>query len=709
MADAFKDITVVSRGGLYETEDDLSLATSYPGAAIRMLNFEISQYGGYRRINGHKLYDASYSAPAGQGRILGIWIHNNTVYSARRNTGDATGSLGANPFAVVDESTIVTVTHSSHGLAVGSWVTFASATAVGGLTMNSTEWVVATVPSVNTYTFVHTSAATSTVSAGGGSSATYSYSYLYSLYKYVSGVGWGSDITSGTRNAIGVTKLRHTGHTFTGSDAIVAVDGVNRPFRHINTDYIELFDRQGTSDTDTEAQLSNVFSSTNGDATVTVSQQLHGLVVGDTVKFSGVNVNIGGVSINSVAYSVATVADDNTFTFELSGVSSASSQASVGGTAINFFYIHAAAGKNIDAAKYTTTFSSHQFFAGMPAAPNLVVFSAPNTDLKYAAADGAGSINVGFPISAIRKFRDYLYVFGKTRIRRIEGTSGANFILRDVADDVGCIAADSIVEIGGDVLFLASDGIRPLQGTARIGDVELETISKPVQQLLLTLPTNHDLDMMSSVVIRNKTQFRYYFPSESTLAADTAGVIGGLRFADRRMGWEFGQLLGVRPFVSDSGLINNVETIVHGELDGTVHQQDSGDSFNTADVIALYATPFLFMSSTEMRKAFHHLSLFTRPEGVSTINMAVAYNWDDPSVPIPTTYALTTAGALLRYTVTGGTYDSTFTFDGNSSPVLETDIEGSGRAISFVFTSVGTQSPYSISGFSLTYKDLGYR
>ena len=45
----------------------------------------------------------------------------------------------------------------------------------------------------------------------------------------------------------------------------------------------------------------------------------------------------------------------------------------------------------------------------------------------------------------------------------------------------------------------------------------------------------------------------------------------------------------------------------------------------------------------------------------------------------------------------------------SSSPVLESNIQGSGRAISLVITSTGTQSPYSISGFSITYQDAGYR
>ena len=213
---------------------------------------------------------------------------------------------------------------------------------------------------------------------------------------------------------------------------------------------------------------------------------------------------------------------------------------------------------------------------------------------------------------------------------------------------------------------------------------------------------------MCSVVIRNKTQFRYFFPS-STSAADSEGIIGGLRFADRRVGWEFGELLGIRAYVTDSGLINNREVIVHGDSDGKIHKQESGNDFNGSEIISVYATPFLYFDSTERRKIFQRVSIFTRPEGQSTMNLGIRYDWDDPNIAMPSNYALTTAGALLKYTTTGGTYDSTFSFGGTRSPVLETDVQGSGRAISLVLTSSGTQAPFGISGFSITYQDAGYR
>ena len=698
MADALKDVTVLSRGGLFTNEDALALAGSNPGSAVRMLNMEISQFGGYRRINGYADYDSTYGTVAGSGKIIGIWILDGVPYAVRRNLKDTTGSLGTNPFVVTSGSPTITVTHSSHGLSVGDRVTYAGSSAVGGITPNSVEMVIASVVDTNSYTVNFTSNASSGAT-GGGSSVTF------------------------------------------------------------------------TANNGTQTLGSNPFSVSNTSSTITVAHTSHGLVVGNFVTFSGSDA-IGGLTPNSVEMQVVTVPDANsytvTFTSAATGTVSGGGGSSVTANYSKFysvwkytstgwttvvsnvssvdvdkirhntnsftgteaviicdganspsklsgstFSVHPTGGDyNPTGASFTTDFKNHQFYAGFPTTglgPNILLFSEPNDDDAFTNSGGSGNINVGFNITGLAKFRDALYIFGKTKIKKLTGSVKADYILSEVTDNIGCIATDSIIELGGDVLFLASDGIRPIQGTARIGDVELETISKPVQQLLQALPSTHDLNNMSSVVIRNKSQFRYFFPKTTTAASDTAGIIGGLRFADRRVGWEFGELLGIRAFVATSGLINDVEVVLHGDLDGEIYQQESGSTFDTSDITAVYATPFLYFDSTEKRKIFQHITLFTRPEGESTINLGIAYDWDDPNVPDPTTYSLTTAGSLARYTTTGSTFDATFRYDGSTSPVLESNIQGSGRAISLVITSTGTQSPYSIAGFSITYQDAGYR
>jgi hypothetical protein len=711
MADNLRDVTIIARGGLYTNEDPLTLAGTEPGSAIRMTNFEISQFGGYRRINGYEYYDADNPQVPGAGKVLGVWIHNDKVYAARRNSVDSTSAtLPVGAISLSSGSSIVTVTSTAHGLSVGEWITFSNIdTDLGGLDLNNSEFNVSSAATADSFTFVADLAADSTVSSTAAN-ITYTVSRYYTIYDHTDGVGWSAvnnTSDTNTRSAVGVTKLRTNEHSFTGSEVVIVVDGVNRPLRHNSTAPIELYDRQGSSLSETENQLSNPFSISNGTSTVTVDHVAHGMHVGDTVKFSNVNVNIGTEDINDNDYTVATVVDADSYTFTISATAS-STQNNVGGTAVNWFYTHTDIA-NIEGAKFVTDFRNHLFFAGSEDNFNRITFSNPNSDLRYDPAGGAGEINVGFPVTGIAKFRDALYVFGKRQIKRLQGNNSSDFVLSEVTSNIGCVASDSIIEIGGDILFLASDGIRPIQGTARIGDIELQTVSKPIQQILQGLPETYDLDLMSSVVIKNKSQFRYFFPNETGLASDAFGIIGGLRFANNSVGWEFGELLGIRSFVAYSDTINAVETTIHGDLDGYVFKQESGNSFNGSDVLAVYATPFFYFDSTERRKVFHKLSIYTRPEGTSEFNLAVYYDWDDPNKYNPNSYSVSTQGAILRYFSTGGTYGSTFTFGGSSSPVLEKNIQGSGRSVSFVITSIGTEAPYSIQGWGLTFQEAGYR
>ena len=84
MTDRLQTAKVLSRGGLYTNEDFLALSDTLPGAATGLVNFEVGQYGGYRRVSGYKYLDSSYGRPAGTGKALGIFIYDGSVYAARK-------------------------------------------------------------------------------------------------------------------------------------------------------------------------------------------------------------------------------------------------------------------------------------------------------------------------------------------------------------------------------------------------------------------------------------------------------------------------------------------------------------------------------------------------------------------------------------------------------------------------------------------------
>lgn len=82
-----------------------------------------------------------------------------------------TGTLSG-PFTTTNGSATVTVADTAHGQQVGDYVMLTAASAVGGLTIAGVYFI-ETVPTADSYTFTHPSAATSNASGGGTTSYTY--------------------------------------------------------------------------------------------------------------------------------------------------------------------------------------------------------------------------------------------------------------------------------------------------------------------------------------------------------------------------------------------------------------------------------------------------------------------------------------------------------------------------------------------------------
>ena len=348
------------------------------------------------------------------------------------------------------------------------------------------------------------------------------------------------------------------------------------------------------------------------------------------------------------------------------------------------------------APKFSHVFKNHMFLAGDPSEDTNLYFSAPYNETSFAAADGAGVINVGFPIVAIKSFRDVLYIFGSNNIRKLAGDNISNFVLQEVTDDLGCLASDSVIEIGGDLLFLSQDGLRPVSGTDKIGDVNLETVSKDIQSIFTDIVFDIDLEGLNAVVIRQKTQFRYFFA-----AADSQGIIGGFRQTPNGLQFEYSQMLGITATASDSGYIGQYEFVIHGDDNGKVHRQEQGNDFDGQDIFSVFQTPFFHMQDPEQRKVFYTVATYLRAEGDNEIVMSALYDYEDVDTLSPTNFTLTTAGAAAYYNE--ALYDSTAIFDGNPAPVKRTNISGSGKSASFKFVTNDSNASHSIQGLVVTF------
>ena len=346
--------------------------------------------------------------------------------------------------------------------------------------------------------------------------------------------------------------------------------------------------------------------------------------------------------------------------------------------------------------KYASVFQNHVFLSGNSSEPTNLYFSAPYDETNFGPENGAGVINVGYPIVATKAFRDALYIFGLNNIKKLVGNNIADFVLENVTDDLGCLATDSIIEIGGDVFFLSQDGYRPISGTNKIGDVNLESISRNVQSIFTEVVLKEDLDLLSAVVVREKSQFRILSP-----VGDFTGLLAGIRSTPQGNAFEFGQIVGLEATCSDSGYVGQFEYVIHGDTNGKVHRQETGNSFDGTPIISVYQTPYIHMQDPEQRKIIHTVATYLRSEGDNELAMSVLYDYEDFSSLSPSNFTLGTTGAAAYYSE--AIYNSTAIYSGNPAPVVRTNVSGSGRSVSFKYVTNDTNASHSIQGLVVTF------
>ena len=175
---------------------------------------------------------------------------------------------------------------------------------------------------------------------------------------------------------------------------------------------------------------------------------------------------------------------------------------------------------------------------------------------------------------------------------------------------MGCLAPDSVVEFGGDLLFLGPDGIRPISGTDKIGDVELATVSKEIQSIFDNYYLSEQIIDIAIVVLRKKSQFRFFFKND----ASSLSLIGGIRKSQNKQSiFEYSQLIGIEANCVDSGYIGQFEHVIHGDGSGKVHRQERGNSFEwPGDIFSLFQTPYFYMEDPEVRKVVHKVNTYLR-------------------------------------------------------------------------------------------------
>ena len=653
MADRWITYPFEFRGGLITNLSPLQHGIQLPGSARILRNFEPSIEGGYRRIEGFDKYDSSIVPAYGDVKVHGSGQTGSTLII---------GNLMFSPVET-DTFTIAGVT-GTYTIGTGG-VSYNSATKRATLTLTTSLASSPADQAVITFT-----SGTGTIQGVAAWTAKVIVARNNSLYRST-GSGW----TKISNPAYGTVLVNGAGQT--GSSLVV--DG--------------LTGKPKTGDTFSIAGVALIYTVT-ADATVTSG----GATLAISPALASSPADNAAITFLSASRDAATK-----YRFEKYRISTTEKVCGVDSINVPFLYdgtsfveLHDAPA-DVVGAEHVVWFKNQLFFAK----GDTLTFTSPYTDSDFTPANGSGVISVGNAITGLIVFREQLIIFSQQKISRLVGNTSSDFVLQPITLNIGCVDTDTIQEVGSDIMFLGPDGLRLLGATDKVGDFSIAVVSKPIQSEMTAFTGSST--SFSSVVIREKSQYRIFGYNGNVTTQNAVGVLGTQTIGDQTGALSWAELRGIKAYVADSDYYGRVETAVFSNTDGYVYEMEQGNSFDGANIIATFSTPFVPMEDPRIRKAFYKLFLYTDPLGSVTTSVNLKLDFDDEGVIQPDTITLSNqTGAVGFYGSSTATY-GTVRYGTKLKKLFQTQVVGSGFTVSLQFVSESTDPAFSLDAATLEY------
>ena len=352
-------------------------------------------------------------------------------------------------------------------------------------------------------------------------------------------------------------------------------------------------------------------------------------------------------------------------------------------------------------AEHVAVFMGTAFYAK----GNNVYFTAPFTVDDFSAANGAGSINVGNDVTGLVVFRDQLIIFTTGSIKRLTGNTSSDFQVSPITDRIGCVNGDTIQEVGGDIMYLAPDGIRLLSATDRIGDFGLDIASDSIFKDANTFINNSSI--FSSVLLREKAQYRIFSYVESEQEGTAKGLIATKFISQGASGISWATTKGIKAYVADSSYSGSQETIAFANEDGYVYVLDTGSDFDGASIEAIYESPFMPLTDPQLRKTFYKMTLYAEPTGSMSLDVNLKFDFasgTSTAVVQPQTITISSTGnSVFLYGGTGSVFGAA-TFGGELDAIYNTNIIGSGKTVALRIEDNSTNPTFTLDTALLEFR-----
>ena len=206
---------------------------------------------------------------------------------------------------------------------------------------------------------------------------------------------------------------------------------------------------------------------------------------------------------------------------------------------------------------------------------------------------------------------------------------------------------------------------------------------------------------MSSVVLRQKSQYRLFYTTSGATPSQAKGIIGSIT----SQGFQWSETKGIQATAITSGFNSDgVEKTFHGDDDGYIYIHDSGNTFyhegSSASMRATYQTPNYDFGDFGTRKNINYLKISITPEGTSQPVLRVRYNYDDPDHPQPNDYTLLSVPLPALF---GESLFGTGVFGASNDPMVRQAVQGGGHTTSFRLRTEDSNAPYAINGMYIDY------
>ena len=374
---------------------------------------------------------------------------------------------------------------------------------------------------------------------------------------------------------------------------------------------------------------------------------------------------------------------------------------------VNTYYFEELASPAPANPKICEIFSERLVVAGQSSSTSTVVYSARLKPYDFEGSS-AGEIDVGDIIVGIKVFRNSLIIFCKNSIFELTSLDSTP-IIKSITKNIGCVNGNSIQEIGGDLIFLAPDGLRTVAGTARIDDIEIGSISRKILPLINTLLTNIQQYTISSMVIREKSQYRLFYHQSGQGQSAQKGIIGTFKFDENGVpAFEWSQSIGMDlKFCSSELNPQNEEVKFGANENGYVYEIDTGDNFDTTNINAKFQTPDMDYGDNGLRKSLYAVKANIKPEGTQPdLQMRIRYDFESTDVPQP---GAVNVGSLNSTSLYGSAVFGTGTYGAVTLPSKKMIVTGSGFSNNFRFFSDDTNAAYAVNGLFVSFIAGGRR